>query len=260
MAARRWADTTASPCKPASCCSGLSARWWSTPTPSRPAHRRPCGSATRPNAPTWPSDYGGDLLPGARYEAWTEPHRERLRALYLDLLRASAQWERLAQHEPTDEAAHRALMQRELEAGNRAAALRWYSRLRESLQQSLGVTPDARTEAVYERCVAGLQAVGPAFVGRSQVLGQVTAWLGMPVGTRPGGIVLRGPAGIGKSALCGEIGAQARRRGWTVHATERRRHGPGLWRHGVDCRTRDARRPQACSTASAHRPAPCWPC
>ena len=162
------------------------------------------------------SEYGGDLLPGASYEAWTEPHRERLRALYLDLLRASAQWERLAQHEPTDEPAHRALMQRELEAGNRAAALRWYSRLRESLQHSLGVTPDKRTEAVYERCVAGLQTMGPAFVGRSQVLGQVMAWIGMPLDKRPGGIVLRGPAGIGKSALCGEIGAQARSRGWTV--------------------------------------------
>ncbi|WP_372659899.1 AAA family ATPase [Hydrogenophaga sp.] len=161
-------------------------------------------------------EYGGDLLPGARYEAWTEPFRERLRALYLDLLRTSGQWERLALHEPTDEAAHRALMQRELEAGNRAAALRWYSRLREALQQSLGVTPDARTEAVYQRCVAGLQAVGPAFVGRAQVLGQVAAWLGMPSGKRPGSIVLRGPAGIGKSALCREIGAQARQRGWTV--------------------------------------------
>lgn len=162
------------------------------------------------------NDYGGDLLPGARYEAWTEPFRERMRALYLDLLRTSAQWERLAQHEPTDEPAHRALMQRELEAGNRAAALRWYSRLRESLQQSLGVTPDARTEAVYERCLAGLQAVGPALVGRSSALGQVTAWLGMPSAERPGVIVLRGPAGIGKSALCLEIGAQARRRGWMV--------------------------------------------
>lgn len=162
------------------------------------------------------SDYGGDLLPGARYEAWTEPVRERLRALYLDLLRTSGQWERLAQQEPTDEPAHRALMQRELEAGNRAAALRWYSRLRESLQQSLGVTPEPRTEAVYARCVAGLQATGPAFVGRSQVLGQVAAWLGMPIDRRPGGIVLRGPAGIGKSALCNETGAQARRQGWMV--------------------------------------------
>ncbi len=166
------------------------------------------------------SRYGGDLLPGSRYEAWTEPSRERLRALYLDLLRASGQWERLAEHEPTDEPAHRALMQHELEAGNRAAALRWYSHLREALQQSLGVTPDARTEAVYERCVAGLQALGPVFVGRADVLGQVTAWLGMPAQERLGAIVLRGPAGIGKSALCREIGTQARQRGWSVWRLE----------------------------------------
>lgn len=158
----------------------------------------------------------GDLLPGARYDSWTEPARERLHALYLELLRVCGQWERLAEHEPTDEPAHRALMQRELEAGNRCAALRWYSHLKEALQQSLGMTPDARTEAMYERCVAGLQSLGPAFVGRAQILGQVTAWLGMAAGERPGGIVLRGPAGIGKSALCREIGVLARRRGWVV--------------------------------------------
>ena len=158
----------------------------------------------------------GDLLPGARYDTWTEPARERLHALYLALLRVCGQWERLAEHETTDEPAHRALMQRELEAGNRSAALRWYSQLKEALQQSLGMTPDARTEAMYERCVAGLQSLGPPFVGRAQLLGQVTAWLGMAAGDRPGGIVLRGPAGIGKSALCREIGVLARRRGWVV--------------------------------------------
>ncbi|MDP1647626.1 MAG: AAA family ATPase [Rubrivivax sp.] len=162
------------------------------------------------------SSYTGDLLPGTRYEAWTEPSRGRLNARYVELLRAGAQWERLAQQEPTDEPAHRALMLRELEGGNRAAALRWYARLREALQRSLGVLPDTQTEALYERCVAGLQATGPAFVGRAGVLAQVTAWLGMPASGRPGGIVLRGPAGIGKSALCREIGAQARGRGWVV--------------------------------------------
>lgn len=62
--------------------------------------------------------YGGDLLPGARFEAWTETVRERLRDRHLQLLRASAQWERLARLEPEDEPSHRALMQRELDAGN----------------------------------------------------------------------------------------------------------------------------------------------
>lgn len=169
--------------------------------------------------------YAGDLLPGARYEPWTEIARERLHARHVDLLRAGAQWEKLARLEPTDEPAHRALMQRELEAGNRAAALRWYAHLRESLQQSLGVLPERQTEALYERCLAGLQADGPAFVGRALPIAQVTAWLGRPAGERPGGIVLRGPAGIGKSALCREIGVQARGRGVGVLRVEATRSG-----------------------------------
>jgi DNA-binding SARP family transcriptional activator/tetratricopeptide (TPR) repeat protein len=160
--------------------------------------------------------YGGDLLPGSRYEAWTEPARERLRACQVELLRASAQWDALVQLEPTDEPAHRALMARELAAGNRAAAIRWYAHLRHALQQDLGVAPDRETEALYTQCVAGLQPGGPAFVGREMARAQVAAWLGAPPRERPGGLVLRGPAGIGKSAFCREIGALARERGWHV--------------------------------------------
>src|SRR5690606_10710586 len=118
--------------------------------------------------------YAGDLLPGAHYEDWTEIARERLRAIHLDLLRASAQWDKLAQLEPGDEPSHRALMQRELEAGNRDAALRWYAHLREALQQTLAVLPDRQTEALYERCLAGLQTSGPPFVGRALELAQLT--------------------------------------------------------------------------------------
>ena len=33
-----------------------------------------------------------DLLPGSRYEAWTEAARERLHARHLDLLRTAGQW------------------------------------------------------------------------------------------------------------------------------------------------------------------------
>jgi DNA-binding SARP family transcriptional activator len=160
--------------------------------------------------------YGGDLLPGSRYEAWTEPARERLHALQVDLLRAGALWERLAQAEPTDEPAHRALMRRELEAGNRAAALRWYARLRDALRDSLGIAPDAQTQALYERCVAGLQSTGPALVGRAPELAQLSAWLDIRGADRPGGIVLHGPAGIGKSALCREVAGRLRAGGWRV--------------------------------------------
>ena len=160
--------------------------------------------------------YAGDLLPSARYEAWTEPARERLHACFVDLLRAAGDHERLVRAEPTDETAHRALMARELAAGNRAAAVRWYAHLREALQRELGVTPDAETEALYGRCLAGLQPAGPAYVGRGLALAQALAHLGTAPRERPGGLVLRGPAGIGKSAFCRELDAQARQRGWTV--------------------------------------------
>jgi DNA-binding SARP family transcriptional activator/tetratricopeptide (TPR) repeat protein len=160
--------------------------------------------------------YGGALLPGSLYEGWTVAARERLHARHLELLRVAGRWDELARLDPTDEPAHRALMQRELQAGNRAAALRWYAHLREALQESLGVAPDRQTDALYERCVAGLQASGPAFVGRTLAIAQAMAWLGMAPAERVGGIVLRGPGGIGKTALGGEIAAQARSRGWRV--------------------------------------------
>ena len=124
--------------------------------------------------------YPGDLLPSARYEAWAEPARERLHACCTELLRASAQWERLALLEPGDEPAHRALMTAELATGNRAAAIRWYAHLREALQRDFGVLPDAQTEAIYQRCIAGLQPARAAFIGRGTLLAQALAWLEMP--------------------------------------------------------------------------------
>jgi DNA-binding SARP family transcriptional activator/tetratricopeptide (TPR) repeat protein len=162
------------------------------------------------------SRYGGDLLPGAPYEAWADSARTRLRSRYLELLRASGQWERLAEAEPTDEPAHRQLMRHSLESGNRPAAIRWYSRLRTALRQALGVSPDRETNALYEQCVAGLQRPGPAFVGREIELAQAAAWLGAPAGQRCGGLVVRGEAGLGKSAFCRQLAGLARERGWFV--------------------------------------------
>jgi DNA-binding SARP family transcriptional activator/thymidylate kinase len=160
--------------------------------------------------------YGGELLPGSRYETWTDGARTRLRSRYLELLRAGAQWERLAEAEPTDEPAHRELMRRELAAGNRPAAIRWYARLQGALQQALGVAPGPETDALYDECVAGLRQPGPAFIGRQMELEQAVAWLRAPAGSRPCGLAVRGPAGIGKSAFCRALGAAARERGWSV--------------------------------------------
>ncbi|TSA15738.1 MAG: hypothetical protein D4R79_00175 [Comamonadaceae bacterium] len=169
--------------------------------------------------------YAGDLLPSARYEPWAEPARERLQACFTDLLRASSQWERLAQVEPGDEPAHMELMAAELAAGNRAAAIRWYAHLREALQRDFGVLPDPRTEAVYQRCVVGLLPARAAFIGRGMLLAQALAWLEMPATDRPGAIVLRGPAGIGKTALCREFEVQASGRGWRVVRADAAQHG-----------------------------------
>lgn len=156
------------------------------------------------------SAYRGDLLPGALYEAWTEPPRERLRSLQVALLRASGQWEALVRLDPTDEPAHRELMAHELAAGNRAAAIRWYGRLRGELQHALGVAPDSSTQALYHRCIDGLEGPMPALVGRDMARAQITQWLRLPLHARPAGVVVSGPGGIGKTALCREIVALAK--------------------------------------------------
>ncbi|WP_418317344.1 ATP-binding protein [Piscinibacter sakaiensis] len=169
--------------------------------------------------------YPGLLLPGSQYEPWTEAARERLHARLVELLRISAQWEKLVRLEPTDEPAHRALMQRELEAGNRAAAIRWYGSLRGALQQTLGVAPDPQTDLLYERCLADLRDDTPTFVGRAAPLAKVLSWLGAAPEQRTGGVALLGPGGIGKTALCREIGVQLRAQHWKVLHIEVARTG-----------------------------------
>src|SRR5687768_4478673 len=46
----------------------------------------------------------GELLPDARYEAWTQEPRRLVQARLAELLRRSPDWERLMEIEPTDEA------------------------------------------------------------------------------------------------------------------------------------------------------------
>jgi DNA-binding SARP family transcriptional activator/tetratricopeptide (TPR) repeat protein len=163
------------------------------------------------------SAYTGDLLPEALYEEWTQARRERLRSMYVQLLRRSGQWERLVDVDPTDEPAYRELMRRELAAGSRPAAIRWYGRLRTALRRELGILPSGETEAIYDECVAGLGITEPAFVGRQLELARATALLRSEPGELDA-LVVRGPAGIGKSALCRQVARVARAEGWMVIA------------------------------------------
>lgn len=158
--------------------------------------------------------YGGDLLPGARYEDWAEDRRRHVQSLQLDLLRAAGRWEQVAALEPTDEAAHQHLMEAALERGARAEALRWYGRLRSALASELGVGPDDRSQALHERCRAGVAPESDRIIGRAAELADLEGALRTALARRGGAVAVRGPAGSGKSALCRELARSAQAAGW----------------------------------------------
>jgi DNA-binding SARP family transcriptional activator/tetratricopeptide (TPR) repeat protein len=162
------------------------------------------------------SKYGGDLLPDSLYEEWTQARRGQLRSLYVQLLRMAGQWSRLVEVEPSDEPAYRELIRAALADGNRHAAIRWYGRLRTNLQRELGLPPAPESQALYRRCVAGLGRGATTFVGRQLELAWATVALRAAEEGELGALVVRGPAGIGKSALCGQVASSAGAQGWLV--------------------------------------------
>jgi len=107
-----------------------------------------------------------DLLPDW-YDDWTNFERERLRQLRIGALeQLSLLWRHLRRYglavdsalaairaEPMREAAHAALIEAHLEAGNRGEALRRYEVLRALLSQELGLRPSA---ALRDRVTAVL--------------------------------------------------------------------------------------------------------
>jgi DNA-binding SARP family transcriptional activator len=114
--------------------------------------------------------YGGDLLPDDRYESWSFEPRGRVRRRYLEVLRAGALWDRLAEDDPTDEQAARELMRSHLDAGERREAIRRFERLREALRDDLGVGPDSATVALYEEVLAAEGAPQPSEAERAHAL------------------------------------------------------------------------------------------
>ncbi|TFZ04384.1 ATP-binding protein [Ramlibacter rhizophilus] len=164
--------------------------------------------------------YTGELLPAWRLESWTEAPRQRLRGKFLALLRHAGELERLVREDPADEAAHEQLMREELAAGRRSSALRWYGHLQDHLQQSLGVAPGPRVQALYRECVAGLDVPAPAFVGRALELVRALAALRASTAGTPGGLLLRAAPGMGKTAFCRRLAKEARGLGWEVRSVQ----------------------------------------
>ncbi len=148
----------------------------------------------------------GELLPDAPYEAWTQEPRRRVHAR-LPSCCAAEDWERvLAELDPTDEAACRELMRAAIEAGQRHVAIRSYERLRVALVRELGLQP--RPRRGLSTSVHRGRAPRRARVRRAR------GGAGRGGGASPGAVasgaaalLVRGPTGFGKSALCREVSA-----------------------------------------------------
>lgn len=152
--------------------------------------------------------YAGELLPGARYEPWAEHVRSVVAARYLELLRVGGRWDRVLELDPLDEVAAREVMRAALDEGQRHRAIAVYGRLRSALSLELGVLPQPATDELYTRSLDGLAPSAPSFVGREQELAAVDALVRQ---SRDSALVLvRGPAGIGKSSFVDAVVDRAR--------------------------------------------------
>jgi DNA-binding SARP family transcriptional activator len=117
--------------------------------------------------------YRGELLPDDRYVSWVFEPRERLRLRYLQLLKLCQHWEAVLEVDPADEEAHRALMRGYIDIGNRQAAIRQFSRLRQTLRSDLGIGPDRASVELYEKALA-LDASPPPT--STEQIGGLLAW------------------------------------------------------------------------------------
>ncbi len=195
--------------------------------------------------------YGGEFLPGS-YDDWLLEIRsdlERQCADLCDLLSdarggsgdltgAVAAARRRIQLQPLEEVGYRTLMRLQADLGDRAGALSTYHHCASVLERELGVVPDAPTQDLLARLMSSAEraevrppaqkptsaarpgAASAQLVGRSRELGLLRErWQAAAAG-RPGLVVVRGGAGVGKSRLVAAVAEQARSQGAIVASTQ----------------------------------------
>ncbi|MGH7388154.1 MAG: ATP-binding protein [Candidatus Rokuibacteriota bacterium] len=203
--------------------------------------------------------YRGDLLEGlevgeAYFEEWLRGERERLHELGIKVLsrlltrqvdggRAESAIRtalRLLALDPLQESGHRALMRAYATDGRRPAALRQYQLCVDALQRELQAEPEDETRRLYidilrqpprDDVPAPGAPRGPRVLVPTPLIGRAAemARLRQELADARGGsgrvTVVLGEAGVGKTRLAQELGAEAAGSGWLVleargHETE----------------------------------------
>ena len=174
--------------------------------------------------------YAADLLPGC-YDSWIEPHRERLRQMFITALQqltealegvgdyraAIVYAERLLHHEPLREDVYRQLMRLHALVGDRAGVQRTYLTCVAVLKRELGIEPGTVTQNAYAHLLreGALSPTGSArssassthlptptssFVGRANEIAEVRRAL-----AHHRLVTLTGAGGCGKTRLALQV-------------------------------------------------------
>ena len=192
-----------------------------------------------------------ELLPDDPYEDWLFAPRERLRSRWQTVALTAARHAhesgrtseahelagRLLDRDPTDEAAHRLAIELYAAEGRHHAARRQLELCRAALRENLDVDPSPETEALLRAAVAKAERAGteppvPRLIARREELQQIEPLLDRVAAGHLAALVIRGPAGIGKSRLLREVVSYARAAGWSatewqaVEATRSLAYGP----------------------------------
>jgi DNA-binding SARP family transcriptional activator/tetratricopeptide (TPR) repeat protein len=198
------------------------------------------------------------LLPDDAYEDWLVSPREHLRNRWQVVAMEAAKQstaagrkaeahailEQILDHDPTDEAAHRLVIELYASEGRHHSARRQFELCRRALAANVDVEPSAETVAAYRRAetAATTTAVDLAprarLIGREHELALVEPLLDRLAAGRSAALIIRGPAGIGKTRLLDEVRELGRGAGWrelswqAIESTHRSAFAPFVLRLG----------------------------